>query len=165
MPQQLQVSFQLNRPGQPVLISNMGLQASNTSTLTIGYTILGAPSTISLSVEGLSNASGDVHGLMKAFGEHLQFGVAFTVPEYKTPTAKAGRCTDGVRVDPVVKVDDWNESINVPTSVTKAATDYARHRDMSDEERKVEDVKDAAYTKLIDAGVSVEDARKIVFQS
>lgn len=109
--------------------------------------------------------AGDVHGLMKAFGEHLQFGVAFTVPEYKTPMAKAGRCTDGVRVDPVVKVDDWNESINVPTSVTKAATDYARHRDMSDEERKVEDVKDAAYTKLIDAGVSVEDARKIVFQS
>lgn len=60
MPQQLQVSFQLNMPGQPFLISNMGLQASNTSTLTIGYTILGAPSTISLSVEGLSNASGDV---------------------------------------------------------------------------------------------------------
>jgi hypothetical protein len=60
MPQQLQVSFQLNMPGQPFLISNMGLQASNTSTLTIGYTIQGAPTTISLSVEGLLNAQGDV---------------------------------------------------------------------------------------------------------
>lgn len=108
--------------------------------------------------------AGDVHGLMKAFGEHLQFGVAFAVPEYTAPVAKAGRSTDGVRVDPVVKVDDWDESINAPAPIVKA-TDYARRRDMSDEERKIEDVRDAAYAKLIDAGVSVEDARKIVFQS
>jgi hypothetical protein len=105
--------------------------------------------------------AGDVHGLMKAFGEHLQFGVAFAVPEYKAPIAKAGRSTDGVRVDPVAKVDDWDQTIDAP--VTKTAPNYIRHRDLTAEEKKIEDVKDAAYTKLIDAGVSVEDARKIVF--
>lgn len=60
MTQQVQASLQLNTSGQPFIIPNMGLQASNTSTLTIGYTILGAPTIISLSVEGLLLAQGDV---------------------------------------------------------------------------------------------------------
>jgi hypothetical protein len=106
------------------------------------------------------DAAADIYGLMRAFGESLQTGQPFVPPpEHKAPLAKAGR----VQVDPVAKRDDWDQVIDAPTPVTKATTDYIRHRDMTDEEKADADVKDAAYCKLIDAGVSAEDARKIVF--
>jgi O-acetylhomoserine/O-acetylserine sulfhydrylase-like pyridoxal-dependent enzyme len=107
MSQQLQVSFQLNMPGQPFLISNMGLQASNTSTLTIGYTIQGAPTTISLTVEGLSNAQGDVSVL----------------DTYSTVANTTRTITPlGATFDNFTVTGTWTGGTNVMVNVTFTAT-------------------------------------------